>query len=51
MCLQPEISYNPGQNSFEHLLTNDGNRTNSQDCHRKTSSPRTNVGLKSEMQT
>ena len=33
------ISYNPGQNSFEHLLTNDGNRTNSQDCHRKTSSP------------
>ena len=31
--------YNPGQNSFEHLLTNDGNRKKSQDCHRKTSSP------------
>ena len=39
MCLQPEISYNPGQNSFEHLHTNNGNRTNSQDCHRKMSSP------------
>ena len=45
--------YNPGQNSFQHLRTNDGNRTNSQDCHRKTSSPlspRINVGLKSEIQ-
>ena len=31
--------YNPGQNSFGHLRTNDGNRINSQHCHRKTSSP------------
>ena len=44
--------YNPGQNSFEHLRTNDGNHTSSQNCHRKMLSPkRTNVGLKSEMQT
>ena len=34
------LIYNPDQTSFEHLRTNDGNRTNSsQDCHRKTSSP------------
>ena len=45
MCYQGALlwrrisTYNPGQNSFEHLRTNDGNRTNYQDCHRKTSSP------------